>query len=240
MYNEFSRFYDKLIDIDYKKFRDYYIKILSKYGVSANLIVDLGCGTGTLTNLMHQEGFDVLGIDSSIEMLEIAKNKNNEILYLYQDITKFELYGTVDAIYSSLDCINYITDKEALINMFKLINNYLNFGGLYIFDISSYYKISEVLGKNTFVFDDDELFYTWENFFEDDLLTLNLTFFEKHGNSYKRFNEDQTQRAYKCTEISKLAEDVGLEVLGIFDEFTFNEPLPKSERIFFVLRRRNK
>lgn len=238
MYNEFSKFYDSLIDMDYNRFVDYYKSILKKYSVSPKLIADLGCGTGTLTDLMHKQGFDMIGIDRSPQMLDIAKNKNKDILYINQDMTEFELYGTVDVIYSSLDCINYIQDENLVKKVFSLVNNYLNYGGLYFFDISSYYKLSVILGNNTFVIDDD-IFYTWENFFEDDLLTMNLTFFEKCGNLYKRFNEDQVQRAYKISDIVEFAKTAGLEVLGVFDEFTFDEPSEKSERIFFVLRRRN-
>lgn len=239
MYNEFSKYYDSLIGIDYNRFVEYYKSIFKKYSVYPKLIADLGCGTGTLTDLMHKQGFDMIGIDSSPEMLDIAKNKNQDILFINQDMTQFELYGTVDVIYSSLDCINYIHDKNLVKKLFSLVNNYLNYGGLYIFDISSFYKLSVILGNNTFVYDEDDIFYTWENYFEDDLLTMNLTFFEKCGNLYKRFNEDQVQRAYRVPDIVQLASDSGLEILGVFDEFTFNEPSEKSERIFFVLRRRN-
>lgn len=239
MYNKFSKFYDSLIDTDYNRFVEYYKSIFKKYSVSPKLIADLGCGTGTLTDLMHKQGFDMIGIDCSPQMLDIAKNKNQDILYINQDMTEFELYGTVDVIYSSLDCINYIQDENLVKKVFSLVNNYLNYGGLYIFDISSFHKLSVTLGNNTFVFDDDDIFYTWENFFEDDFLTMNLTFFEKCGNLYKRFNEDQVQRAYKISDIVELAKTAGLEILGVFDEFTFDEPSEKSERIFFVLRRRN-
>jgi SAM-dependent methyltransferase len=240
MYTEFSRIYDRLINADYKKFFDYYKRIFEKFNIDPKLVLDIGCGTGTLTGLFHGEGYDMIGIDRSPDMLDVAKKKNHDILYLNQDMTRLELYGTVDAMYSSLDCINYILDESSLARFFSLVNNYLNYGGLYVFDISSFYKLSEVLGNNTFVFECYDIFYVWENCFEDDLLTMNLTFFEKKGSLYKKITETQTQRAYKVHEITTFAENAGLEVLGVFDEFSFKQPSEKSERIFFVLRRRTK
>lgn len=237
MYNEFADIYDSLIDTDYPKFVSYYKEILKRFDIKAHLVADLGCGTGTLSDLLQKEGFDVIGIDSSPEMLSVAKQKYSDILFLNQSVTEFELYGTVDAAFSSLDVINYLLEDDDVSKLFSLIKNYLNPGGVYIFDISSYRKISETLGNNTFVFEENDIFYTWENEFEDDILEMYLTFFKKEGDTYRRFEESQLQRAYKSEEICALAKEAGLEVLGIFSDFTFEGEKEDSQRIFFVLKK---
>ena len=237
MYNEFAEVYDLLIDTDYESFASYYTEIFKKYNLSPSLIADLGCGTGTMAHIMSREGYDVIGIDASPEMLSIAKQKHGDILFLNQSLTEFELYGTVDAAYSSLDCINYLTEDGELSKLFALVKNYLNPGGIYIFDISSYHKLSKVLGNNTFVFEDENIFYTWENYFEDDILEMTLTFFKKNGSLYERFEEEQIQRAYKTDEICSIAEASGLSVLGVFDNLSFADVKNDSERVFFVLRK---
>lgn len=237
MYNEFANVYDILIDTDYEKFVSYYKKIFDFYGLKPHLVADLGCGTGTLSHLMQKEGFDVIGIDSSPEMLSVAKQKYEDILFLNQNITEFELYGTVDAAFSSLDVINYLTEEDDVLKLFSLIKNYLNPGGIYVFDISSFYKLSQILGDNTFVFETDDVFYTWENSFENNMLEMYLTFFQKEDNLYRKFEENQLQRAYKSDEICTLAKKAGLSVLSVFSDFTFDTEKSDSERLFFVLKK---
>lgn len=237
MYNEFAGVYNTLIDADYGAFVSFYKQVFEKFGISPSLICDLGCGTGTLTALMQKEGYDMIGIDISPEMLSVAKERSPEILYINQSVTDFELYGTVDAAYGSLDIINYLLEEDELYSHFRLIKNYLNPGGLYIFDISSYYKLSQILGNNTFVYETDNIFYTWENSFEDDIVQMDLTFFKKCGNLYERFEEQQLQRAYKTESIAEIAAECGLEVLGIYDNLSFDNVKEDSERIFFVLRK---
>ena len=149
---EFSNVYDKLQDADYDKFYSYYKSVFSKYNLDPKLVLDLGCGTGSIAVKMAKDGYDMIGLDLSFEMLDIARKKaekeNADILFLNQDMTDFELYGTVDAIISSMDSINYITEDGGLLKLFKLCNNYLNPDGIFIFDINSEYKLKEVLGNH--------------------------------------------------------------------------------------------
>ena len=235
MYGDFSYIYDKLMTADYKRWLDYYKRIFKKFGSSPKLVLDLGCGTGKLCSMMADEGFDVIGLDASPEMLSIAKGRRPELLFINMDMTDFELYGTVDAAVSSLDCVNYIDSGEGIFKMFKLLENYLNPGGLFIFDINTKYKLSKVLGSNTFVSDDENIFLVWENDFFDNTATFDLTFFVKENDSYKRYGEIQHQYAYGTGELKALARRAGLEVLGVYDEFSFNAPMRDSERLFFVL-----
>lgn len=244
MYEQgFSEVYDKLQDADYNGFVEFYKKVFEKFGLNPKLVLDLACGTGSITVKLSEAGYDMTGVDLSTEMLNIAREKaieaGQDILFLNQDMTEFELFGTVDAIVSTLDGINYLTEDGDLEKVFNLCRNYLNPGGLMIFDINSEYKLKEVLGNNTFVFDEEGIFYVWQNEYspEDRICSFCLDFFvENKQGGYERFSEYQEERAYSENEISSAAEAAGLEVLGCFSGFDFETANEKSERLFFVLK----
>ena len=236
MYDSFADIYDRLINVDYNKIADFYESVFKKFGQNPHLMLDLGCGTGTLTGIMHSRGYDMIGVDASEEMLMKARDKGGDILYLCQSMTDFELYGTVDAAISCLDCANYLLEDGELFKTFSLINNYLNPKALFIFDISSEKKLSETLGNNTFICEYDNIFYTWENSFDGNLLDMRLNFFEKDGNFYKRTEEEQTQRAYSKDEILGAAKKAGLICEGVFDGFSLNDAKDDGERLVFVMR----
>ena len=157
MYNRFAYLYDNLInDVDYKKWADYYFNIFQRYGLT---------NPGSLTTELAGRGIEMTGVDLSEDMLMVAREKSAgmDILYLNQDMCSFELYGTVDFIVSSLDCMNYITDKRDLLKVMKLANNYLNPRGLFIFDINTRHKLENVIGNNTFILENDDVFCSWQN-----------------------------------------------------------------------------
>ena len=236
MYRGFANVYDRLIDIDYTKIAAFYKSVFEKFGQAPHLVLDLGCGTGTLTHILKEQGFDMIGIDLSEEMLTCAREKDDGILYLCQSMTDFELYGTVDAAVSSLDCVNYLLADGELFKMFSLVNNYLNPKALFIFDISSRKKLSETLGKNTFIYEQNDIFYTWENFYEENIIDMRLNFFERKGALYTRTCEEQTQRAYSEEEILCAAQKAGLICEAVYDGFSANPANEDSERLVFVMR----
>ena len=245
MYNDFAYIYDKLInDVDYKEWADYYFKIFQRYGLSPKLGLDLGCGTGNLTVELASRGIEMTGVDISEDMLMVAREKSEgmDILYLNQDMTEFELYGTVDFIVSSLDCINYITDKRDLQRVMKLANNYLEPGGLFIFDINTRYKLENVIGDNTFILEDDDCFCSWQNEYDKrrKLSDFYLTFFLKDGENYTRFDEHHTERAYGIEEIKSLIESSGMRLLKVYHDRSFENPKKNSERVFFVAQEQGK
>lgn len=245
MYNRFAYLYDELInDVNYKEWLDYYFKIFQRYGLKPKLGLDLGCGTGNLTTLFADKGVEMTGIDLSEDMLMVAREKaeGRDILYLNQDMCEFELYGTVDFIVSSLDCINYITDKRDLLKVMKLANNYLNPGGLFIFDINTPYKLENITGNNTFILENDEVFCSWQNEFDKKrkVSDFYLTFFCKEGEKYQRFDEEHSQRAYSIEEIASVIENAGMKLLSVYDEMSFKKPTSKSERVFFVAQEQGK
>ena len=155
---------------------------------------------------------------------------------------EFELYGTVDFIVSSLDCINYITDKRELLKVMKLANNYLNPGGLFIFDINTPYKLENITGNNTFILENDEVFCSWQNEFDKKrrISDFYLTFFCKNGENYQRFDEEHSERAYSIEEIKSIIESAGMRLLNVYNELSFKKPTAKSERVFFVAQEQGK
>lgn len=241
MYNSFSLVYDDFAyDIDYQKFADYYEKIFKKFNIKPELMLDICCGTGTLTTIMSKK-YDMIGVDFSYEMLDIAKNKDEDgkILYLCQSMCDFELYGTVDVCYSSLDSINYILEENNLITHFKLVHNYLNPDGIYIFDISSIYKFKNILSDNLFSDESDNAFFIWQNEYDDEdkLNTMYLdVFLKSDDNKYERISETHFEKGYNVSYIKKIAKKCGFEILGVYDEFSFEEYKKDSERIFFVIK----
>ena len=172
-YTGFAEVYDTFMDnIDYSAWSEYVIRILKDYGIEDGLILDLGCGTGSMTELLARAGYDMTGIDMSEDMLNIAMKKReqsgHDILYLCQEMQEFELYGTVRAIVSICDCINYVTEKEDVIQTFRLVNNYLDPKGLFIFDMNTPYKFREQLGDHTFAENRDECSIIWENLYDEE------------------------------------------------------------------------
>ncbi len=238
-YVDFASIYDKLTyDIDYKHFVDYIEEILLRHGKKPELILELACGTGNMTFEFNKKGYDVIGVDNSVDMLSLAREKCPENLLLLQDMTEFELYGTVDSVVCLLDSINYITDVGKLKEMFSLVNNYLEYDGLFVFDINSEYKLKNIIGENTFVFNTDDIFYTWENEHRQELVDFNLTFFVKNNyGTYDKIEETHTERVYKTENLVKILKESGLEFVAAYADFCFDEPKIDSERIFIVARK---
>lgn len=236
MYESFAYLYDRLTDdIDYNSFLEFIESQFEKNNLNAELVLELACGTGSLTKLLCEKGYDVIGLDSSSDMLEVAREKCPDTLFINQDMTEFELYGTVDAIVCCLDSINYVTDKRKLQKMFKLVNNYLNHKGLFIFDINSEYKLKNIIGNNCFVRNEEDIFYSWENEAEKDRVNFYLTFFTENDDGlYDRFDEMHTERIYKEGEIEELLFKADLKLIDKIYDFKSRKKSKKSERIFFV------
>ncbi len=236
-YGKFAQVYDTLMeDVPYGKIANLIDKEIKAHGVKNKLVLDLACGTGSLTKLLRDKGYDMIGADASTEMLFIAQNKNPDTLFLNQTMEELELYGTVGAICCCLDSFNYLTEDGALDRVLHLCNNYLEPNGLLFFDINSEYKFNYVLADQIFTFDNDDIYYTWENCYipEERLCDFYLTFFVKHGERYERFDETHTERCYTKDEICKSLEKNGFTVKKIFDGFSEENATKTSERLFFV------
>ena len=211
-YTDFAYIYDSLMhkDIDYEKWADYIENLFIMYDINPDLVCDLACGTGNITIPLAKRGYDMTGVDISEDMLNIAREKADglDILFLNQSMTDLDLFGTIDP------------------------------DGLFIFDISTEYKLKNVIGSNTFVHSDKNIFYTWQNRFIEKrkLSDMFLTFFVKQGKKYSRFEERHLQRAYSVNELTLLLKKAGFKTVDTYDELSFDKPKKDSERIVFVCR----
>ncbi|SFR56400.1 class I SAM-dependent DNA methyltransferase [Anaeromicropila populeti] len=241
-YTGFAEVYDSFMDnIPYEEWCSYLTMLLKENGVQDGLVVDLGCGTGNITELLQKSGYDCIGIDNSEEMLSIAREKNNDqsILYLLQDMREFELYGTIKAAVSICDSMNYILDEEELKDVFRLVNNYLDPEGIFIFDLNTEYKYRNILGQNVIAENREESSFIWENEYyeEEGINEYNLTIYVKDKEQlYRRYEETHYQRAYSLQTIQMLIEEAGMEYVTAYDAFTKEPPKEDSERIYVIAR----
>lgn len=243
-YESFARVYDLFMDdIPYGEWCGYLQHLLMKYGVEDGLVLELGCGTGSMTELLSARGYDMIGVDNSVEMLEIAREKKeasgHDILYLLQDMREFELYGTVRAVVSVCDSMNYITSPEELLQVFRLVNNYLDPGGVFVFDLNTPYKYEKILGNQVFAENREESSFIWENWYdeEEQINEYDLTLFIRRPDGfYEKYEETHYQRAYEIQKICELLKEAGLYPEAVYDAFTEKEPSAESERVYFVAR----
>ena len=248
-YSSFAAVYDTFMDnIPYDEWAEYLISLLKEYAVEDGLVLDMGCGTGSMTELLAEAGYDMIGIDNSEEMLEIAMEKRADsgldILYLLQDMREFELYGTVKAIVSICDSVNYITEDEDLVEVFRLVNNYLDPKGVFIFDFNTVYKYREILGDQTIAEDREDCSFIWDNYYyEDERINeyeLSLFIREEDSDLYRKYQETHLQKAYDLETIQRLIKKSGLEYITAYDAFTKDAPTEESERIYVIARERGK
>ena len=243
-YGEFAKIYDELIneDINYDEMVKRILDICNLHNLELNDYLDIACGTGNVTIRIAKYFKNIYGVDLSEDMLREAfdKFKKEKIKgkIICQDMTELSLNREFDLITSVLDSTNYITDINGLQEYFKGVYNHLKSNGLFIFDVNSYYKLSEILGNNIYTYSEEEVFYTWENVFEEALLSMFLTFFVKKGELYERFEEEHLERAYTEEQLEKELEKANLEVIAKFDGYTENYVQANTERIVYVVKKR--
>lgn len=243
-YCGFAYLYDRLMeDVDYEDWANYVEKVMVQNRNKPQKILEIACGTGNVTIPLAKKGYNILGLDISKDMLMIAKNKaledNINILFIEQDMIDLEVEEKFDCILSMCDGINYIVDINDLRKVFQGVYNALDDGGVFIFDISSYYKIKNILGNNTFGENLEDICYLWENYFDEgsNTIEMDLTFFIQDGKYYKKEEEYHVQRAYEVEEIIKILNQLDFKDIKVYDGFTFDSPKDNSERIFFVAKK---
>ncbi len=249
-YTSFAEVYDTFMDnVPYEEWADYLQKLLSEYGINDGLLLDLGCGTGSMTEALAKRGYDMIGVDHSGEMLDIAmeklKKSGYDILYLQQDMREFELYGTVKAVVSVCDSVNYITEEGELTEVFRLVNNYLDPGGIFLFDFNTEYKYREILGEQVIAEDREDSSFIWDNYYyeEEKINEYELTLFIRDTadkDLYRKYQETHFQRAYTLEEMQEMIECSGLTFVTAYDAYTRKMPTERSERICVVAREKGK
>lgn len=253
-YTNFASVYDTFMcDVPYEEWSVFIRDILEEYGISDGLVLDLGCGTGNMTELLAGCGYDMIGVDSSADMLDIAIEKReksgHDILYLQQDMRRFELYGTVKAVVSICDSINYVTEDEEMEQVFHWVNNYLDPGGLFIFDFNTEYKYREVLGDCTIAENRYECSFIWDNYYyeEERMNEYELSLFirdeelsDDSKEIYRRFQETHFQKGYTLDDMKMFLKAAGLEFIIAYDAFSREPPSDSSERICVIAREHGK
>ena len=276
-YSDFAEVYDELMDnTPYEEWCETLVQFIEKYGISKpvrgqkadrqeeesggksegmadllaserDLVLDMGCGTGTLTELLYGKGYDMIGVDNAPSMLEIAMAKRessgSEILYLWQDMRELELYSTVGTVVSVCDSVNYILEEDELLEVFRRVNNYLYPGGLFIFDFNTDYKYREMIGDTTIAENRENCSFIWENFYDEEqaLNEYDVTVFvQEDGELFRRFTETHVQRGYSVEQMKRLVTAAGLEILEIQDADTYGAVTEESERVYVLAREHGK
>ena len=270
-YMSFASVYDTFMDeTPYEVWGSFIAEIIDEYGISKpvvaskeaaaegskealeeekNLVVELGCGTGSFTQELAKKGYDIIGIDMSGEMLDIARNKaasnGFDIMYLEQDMRELDLYCTAGTIVSVCDSINYLLEDEDVLTTFKLVNNFLYPGGLFVFDFNTLHKYRDIIGDSTIAESRDDCSFIWENYFDEEThineydLTLIVSLDEKED-TFRRFFETHYQRGYTLDEMVSFVEKSGMEFVKAIDADTHDEPNEESERIYVIAREKGK
>jgi len=243
-YKEFANIYDELInsDIDYKTWASNILYICkNQQHLNMESYLDLACGTGNLTIEIASEFKHVWAVDLSCDMLSQAEKKMRDVnikaKFVCQDISKLNLNNKFNLITCCLDSSNYILKEENfrkyLLGAYDLLEN----DGLFVFDINSYYKLTNVLGNNTYNYDSEDVVYIWENYLENDVVEMSLTFFVKEGQVYRRFDEQHSERAYKEEYIENVIKEIGFEIIKKMDNYEDKVVSDKTERICYVLKK---
>lgn len=248
IYDMLAPFYDAFnSDIDYVSWADFLEAAARKHGKGNKneLVLDLGCGTGSMTIELAKRGYDMTGIDYSVHMLDIARSRAADagvaerILWLCQDMTSFELYGTVDVAVCCLDGINHLISKKALDKCLSLVHNYLVPDGLFIFDINGKYKFENVYSDKTYAMENEDAFCIWQNYYnvKSRICDFYITLFKDSGNGrYMRFDECQRERMYTLRAMKSALVASGFEFLGAYRDFDFNEATDEDERLYIVAK----
>lgn len=260
-YNTFANFYDGLTgNVDYPRRAAYFDSVIKKYNPDASILLDLACGTGTLSIELAKLGYDVVGTDASAQMLSEAMQKKactlygenfereepsdpqiEKILFLCQPMEELDMYGTIDAAVCALDSINHVTDEKTVQKIFDRVSLFLNPGAVFVFDVNSVYKHREVLGNNVFVFDRDEVYCVWQNSYQEEnfQVQMDLDFFEydESTDTYTRTSESFCERAYTDEQVREFIQKSGLNLVAVYAEDSFDPVQEDTQRIIYVAQK---
>lgn len=248
-YLSFAEVYDLFMDnVPYDLWTEHVVELLDKYHVPRELVAELGCGTGAITRRMQEKGYDMIGIDMSNEMLMIAREATTDesamdkkpILYLEQDMRELDLFGTVRAMISICDSMNYIISKEDLKTVFHRVYTFLDPDGVFLFDMNTLYKYRNLLAENTFAENRDEGSFIWENYYDEEtkINEYDLTLYIGNDTgSYSRYEETHLQRGYEEEEVVSLLQEAGLTFCESLDADTMGPVTSETERMYIIAQK---
>lgn len=241
-YTVFADIYDDFMgNIPYETWSNNIAGLLKEYDITEGIVCELGCGTGKLTELMAKKGYEMIGIDNSEDMLSVARESCREdILYLLQDMRELELYGTVEAVISVCDSMNYLVNDGELEEVLRKVNLYLERDGIFIFDMKTEYCYEKVLGDSVQYEDTEDMALIWENHYDNQskIHSYDLTMFISYDEEecFTRYRETHYQRAYSVNEVKAAVKAAGMELLKVIDADSMKEPGESSERIYYVVK----
>ena len=239
-YEDFAYVYDRLMhnDIDYSKYCDYIENLFTIHGVSPDTLCELACGTGNMTECLEKRGYTITASDISSDMLSVASEKLTKTELIHSDMSRLNTGKLYDAFLCLIDGLNYLIAPKSVVNTFINVRKQLRNGGVFIFDISSQYKLRNILGNETYIHSEYDIFYSWQNRFIDkyNLSDMLLNFFVRRGDMYERFEERHLQRGWSCKEMTKMLKKAGFSDISVYNELTFDMPKSDSERLVFVCK----
>ena len=247
MYDLIAPIYDRINgELDYSAWADFIEENIRRYNpnMPTELVLDLGCGTGRMTLELARRGYDMTGVDLSSEMLDVARASaereglSDRMLWLMQDITELELYGTVELAVSCLDTLNHLTSRAELVRCLSLVHNYLVPDGLFLFDINGKRKFEEIYADNSYVMEEEGAFCVWQNSYnpKSRLCDFYITLFKEEDGRYARYDELEQERMYTLRSMKSALSECGFELVGAYSDFNFTEATDASERIYITAR----
>ena len=243
-YDCFAAFYDALTqNVDHAARSKTYHSLLVQHGMTDGILLDLACGTGSMSVQMASYGYDVIGVDASEAMLAVAQQKamesGRQILFLHQPMQQLDLYGTVRGTICVLDSLNHLTRKADVEQTIRRVSLFTEPDGLFLFDVNTVYKHRQILADHTFVLETEDVFCVWQNTpCRYDTVSITLDFFEKDGDAYFRSTETFRERAYESDWLRSVLEQNGFSVLDILDQDTMSAPCAESQRLLFVAEKK--
>lgn len=245
-YTAMAPIYDEMNrELDYARWADFVEEQFARFAkAKPELVLDLAAGTGSMTIELAKRGYDMTAVDNSADMLSLAATRLAEagqygVLLLEQDMTDFELYGTVDAVVCCLDSLNHLTEDGELEKCFALVHNYLNPDGLFLFDVNTPHKFRHTYGVNDFILENEGAVCCWQNQFDpaSGLCDFILTIFEKQSDGrYSRTDTVQTERCYSRSHLTRALKQAGFEMLGIYEDYNFTPATRRADRWYVVAR----
>ena len=239
----FASVYDKFTENAEPEARAAFVlSLLKEAGVPSGILLDLACGTGVMTACYEKAGYDVIGVDLSEEMLDLARARlSPRALLLHQDMLALDLYGTVNACVCSLDSVNHLTDLRQVERAFSRVSLFTEPGGVFVFDVNTVFKHREILSNNAFVYEDETDVLVWQNFYDpaDETVveTVDVFSLQKDG-SYQRASDEIVERAYELEALRQALEDAGFCQVRFYGDLKKTPPEEKEERVYvFAIKR---